>query len=223
MAIQFIQYDDNYVTANATTIANDSALNTTTGNLIVVAVKNYNISGYATVSSIADTAENSYTKAKDNDGLFTSIGMEIWYAKNITGNANNIITVTFSKSTGNRYISVAEFSGADKTSPLIGTAAQTNGNTRAHSSGNVESVNIGDLLIGHCGNSGSAVNYTAGTGFTALSSDLTLVFDFAEYKILSAKGWQAATCATSDNVDSNMLAALFKPLKQGPFPTFFRT
>ena len=137
MAIEFVQYDDFYSISSETTIANDTALSTTSGNFIVVIVGLYSTT--TTVSSISDTAGNTYVKAiGENLGLWNE-RKEIWYAENITGNANNITTVTFSASVLYRYISVAEFSGVATSSSLDDISHNETEGTE-HSSGNADNL-----------------------------------------------------------------------------------
>lgn len=181
MAIEFVQFDDFFDNASDTTISNNTTLNTTTGNLLVVVVSGRE-SGV--VSGVTDTEGNTYQRAIE----FSSFSMvtEIWYAENITGNANNTTTVTFTVANTQRYISVSEFSGVATSSSLLDTSQQET-NSNAHSSGTATSINTGDLIIGGCKINGSR-NMTLGTDFSTLSSDLTSVFDLAEYDILGVAG-----------------------------------
>lgn len=105
-------------TTNAGTLSNVSstvlpAIATTTGNLIAVAVR---VAPSTSVSGITDTAGNTYTGLTDW-GSTTSQGTQFWYAKNITGNAANIITVNYAAPQATAVF-VWEISGADTTSPL---------------------------------------------------------------------------------------------------------
>ena len=85
----------------------------TTGNLVVVACRNY-ILGTTTVT---DTAGNTYTAlTRYSDGA--NDAFQWFYAKNITGHASNVVTCNFS--TASSYVAVIAFqvSGASTTSPL---------------------------------------------------------------------------------------------------------
>ena len=198
MAIAFVQYDDywNQFTGS-TTVANDTALNTTTGNLIVVVVQgNSGTGNNGVVTGITDTAGNTYTKIYGEyySGTTYSRG-EMWYTENIDGNANNVTTATFTGSCNYRYISVSEYSGVATSYALLDFSFVAATGITNHTSGNATSENTGDLIVGGWEASGSE-NITVGTDFTALSSNLTSVFGFAEYLILGAAGDYAATLTT---------------------------
>lgn len=74
-----------------------TAFSVTTGNCIVVAVAGGDATaGDRAVSSITDTAGNSYSRLGNQyDNTTYTSRIEIWAAFNITGNASNVITVTF--------------------------------------------------------------------------------------------------------------------------------
>lgn len=102
--------------ATSTTVAS-SATATTAGNLICVGIRWGNATSQ-TVTGVADTAGNTYTAltAVVNG---TSDAEQIWYAKNITANAANVVTATFSATSAANAIYIWEVSGLDKTSPLV--------------------------------------------------------------------------------------------------------
>lgn len=97
----------------STTIAS-TALSMSTGNFVYVMVTLLT----GTVSSVTDTAGNTYVNVP---GATVTLGIartEVWYAKNITGNASNVVTANLSGSFGGRRIHVLQYSGVDLTSPL---------------------------------------------------------------------------------------------------------
>ena len=209
MAISFVQYDDFRTADNVATVANDTALNTTTGNLLVVAIGSSSSTGDdAIVTGVADTEGNTYTKAI---GAYrttnTSDREEIWYAENITGNANNVTTATFTGNSDYCYISVAEFSGAATSSALLDTSSNAQYSS-SHTSAVATSTSTGDLIVGG-GRDTDPKDITVGGGFTTLRSDLTSVVDFAEYLVLGASGNYAATYTTSADTDSIVVCAIF--------------
>ena len=207
MAIAFVQYDDYYNSVTGGTIANDTALNTTTGNFIVAIIGTYASNGV--VSKVEDTAGNTYVKAVGEFRAGTSTErQEIWYAENITGNAANVTTATFTAST-TRYISVAEFSGVATSSSLDDTSYAAMVTQTTHSSGNATSSAAGGLIIGGL-NLVDSENVTKGAGFTDLSSDITLIYEYAEYMILGAAGDYDADCTTGTTSSSIMACVIFK-------------
>ena len=108
MTITYVNGDVGSSDSEATTIA-AAAINASAGNAIVVCISNYS-STPRTVSSIADTAGNSYARMGDvyNSGSFT---VELWIAQNITGHATNVVTVTYSGAAGYRRAMVLQLSG----------------------------------------------------------------------------------------------------------------
>jgi len=170
-------------------VANDdyaqSAEAATTGNTIVLFIYN-EIGGYqhavATVSSIADTASNTYTKITSIAETYNR-DYEVWFATNITGNANNVITVTFSDAADVRRMSVMEFSG-------LGTATvdvydECTG-ANAPSSCAVTTTSAVALLFTGLLNTQQASNGSAGSGYTITTEPgYTLV---TEYQIASSTG-----------------------------------
>lgn len=100
----------------AGTTVSTSAFSATSGNCIAVAVSTYE--NTAVVSSVTDTAGNTYTRVRGDTHSFAG-SQEIWVAKNITGHASNVVTATFSASVASgRRINVSQFSGRDPSSPV---------------------------------------------------------------------------------------------------------
>ena len=117
MTIEYVNGAVNFNEAAGSTIA-APATNHTAGNLLVVFVSSKNGDG-TDVTAIADTAGNTYTRITGIVSRYAGWSeIEMWYAKNITGNANNIVTVTFNASYTNRGIQVLQYSGCDPTAPL---------------------------------------------------------------------------------------------------------
>ena len=93
---------------------------TTTGNAIICASQ-YNIGApVPSISSVTDTAGNSYQRAILHTWTF---GDEIWYSTNITGGANFKVTAAFSTATGGMF-ACGEFSGIVATNALDQTSFQ---------------------------------------------------------------------------------------------------
>ncbi|MBI2669679.1 MAG: hypothetical protein HYX20_00820 [Candidatus Yanofskybacteria bacterium] len=133
-------------------------------NLMVVWVW-YN-SSTQSVSSITDTAGNTYAKAVGptvGSGVLASWSQEIWYAKNIVGGTAFNVTATFSGIfNGRKSITAHEYSGADLSTPLDITAFATG--TSADASSGAAITNFSDELIFGAalfeGTGGSGVGFT---------------------------------------------------------------
>jgi len=105
---------------SASSITTTESPSVTAGNLIVVATRVNSVS--VTVTSVTDTAGNTYTKI---NSTFTSsvTSFEMWYAWNITGHAANFITANFSAAVGSRGILAVEFQGVLSSSDPLDTSA----------------------------------------------------------------------------------------------------
>jgi hypothetical protein len=159
------------------------------GNLNVVAV-GWNDTT-STVSSVTDTRGNTYTQA---GATTTGTGMRqaIYYAKNIAA-GSNAVTVAFSQAAAFVDVRVAEYSGADTSSPLDVTAAAV-GTSTAPSSGAATTTSASELIFG-AGMTGGHYS-AAGTGFTSriiTSPDGDIAMD----RMVTATGSNSATATLS--------------------------
>jgi len=205
MAITFVQYEDIYYTTYNNTIAT-AAMNTTTGNLLVVCSS----AGGVWISSISDTAGNTYVKAilAYYNNVSINRNAEIWYAENITGNANNITTVTLTGSNNKKGLSVAEYSGAPTSNSLKDVTFDILEGGTSFDDLPTSSAAAGDLLVVSVSTSGTLETFTLGNGFSTLKSDLTDVYPFAEYDITAA-GDVHGTFSTADTAYVVQVQALF--------------
>lgn len=112
---------------------------TSAGNLMVCAVV-YN-STTSSVSSVTDSAGNSYVKAvgpvTSSSGVLADWRLEIWYKENMNGGSSFSATATFN-ATYNAYkrISCHEYSGI----ALSGALDQAAGQSGSSSTGNIGPV-----------------------------------------------------------------------------------
>lgn len=170
MAIALVNKTTGTSDTGATTLAATAASHTT-GNLIVVGVV---WSNNVTASIPTDTAGNTYvsTTFKANNG--TSDHVEIFYAKNVTGNASNVVTAHFSASATFRRIFVYQYSGCSTTAPFTtgegstGTAASTTSVV----TGSFSTAIANSVLVAFMGGSGSESADTAGSGYTLENAKL---------------------------------------------------
>ena len=121
MAIAFLNIATGCSQVNNTTVAS-GAQNHTPENLLVVVAAHGVGNNIATITGVTDTAGNTYTFVAGTPGGSNTPGddgrCEIWYAKNIIGNANNIITVTFSANLPRKMVAVLQYSGCSVSVPL---------------------------------------------------------------------------------------------------------
>jgi hypothetical protein len=174
-------------TEASSTIATGAAKAAATGNTIVVFVFS-NIGGYQhapiSITGITDTAGNTYTKiTTGNNAEGYNEQVEMWYATNITGNASNIVTATFSESVSNSTIQTMEFSGLGTAS--VDTYNHSTG-TNAPSSCSITTTEAVTLAFSGLRNTQQASNGSAGSGYT-MTSEVVWPQIF-EYKINSTSG-----------------------------------
>lgn len=110
MAITFKNSAVNSGSASSTSVATTSGLNVATGDTLIVCTSNYT-SGGVLVSSISDTAGNSFSRCGGTGGGNSSHTMEVWVATNCTANSSDTITVTFASSAAYRQLAVLLYSG----------------------------------------------------------------------------------------------------------------
>jgi len=124
------------------------AMSTTTGRFLFVTASHYTAS--VDVSSITDTAGNTYTKAGTTQGGDANQDNEVWYtASPITGNASNVVTINFSGTASFRLGSVSEFSHPTATACAYdaeATHAMTNGTSLVSNSVTTSAADA--LIIG---------------------------------------------------------------------------
>lgn len=194
-------------------IIDSATLNVTTGKLIVVLIGGYNGGASMTVTGVTDTAGNTYVQGTScfNNAQLTAGITDIWYAKNVTGNASNVVTVTYSSSTSTyRSVFQMQYSGADTTSPFevcaIGnTASGTTVTSASFSPASSKNVNVA------IGNASGAVTWTAGTNYTSkiTSSGPDRI---GEDRTNSPAGSQTASATVGSAFNLEISVASFKPL-----------
>jgi len=157
------------------------------GDLLVVICRN----GTSWVSQTAptDTAGNTYvglTPAADaNVGV-----IQMWYAKNIIGNAGNVVSCHFALPDAWRSISVLQYAGADPGNPLDSQASASSGTSIA-TSGVTPAVTPsragGLVVVGATVGGALGMTFSAGAGFTLRDSGIG-TFSGDEDEIVAAAG-----------------------------------
>jgi hypothetical protein len=134
------------------------------GNLIVVWIWYRTITQQ--VMSVTDTANNVYQSAIPalrGDANLPDHSQEIWFAKNVTGGANVVVTATFPGTfPEGKVISANEYQGASQTDPLDVKAVGTG--TSATATTDVPPTTEARLVFG--GAVFSGLGAAAGNGFT---------------------------------------------------------
>lgn len=184
-----------------------TAASHTAGNLIVAVVV---WSGNVNANVPTDTAGNTYvsTGQKANNG--TSDHVEIFYAKNIAGNAANVVTGNWASAATFRRVMVHQYSGCDIAAPFATGEGGTVLATAAASATTTSWVTAtaDEVIVAGFGSSG-AVNHTnivAGTSFTKRLDDIG-VDSGTEDRIVSATGTYTGSYTASSGTQTWWLAA----------------
>jgi hypothetical protein len=211
MAIAFKSYDDAYDSVAGPTIATDSPLTVAVNDMIIVIVYSDDSgTNDGVVTSVTDNYSNTYTKAIGQYYTGSTYErIEIWYARVTTGGSLCLVTANFTSTVALSWISASVFSGIDYLDPLDDTGSQTQGATTDHATGTMTATSSGALVIGGYAGLGNE-NMISGANFFHLSSDLTSVSYYGEYRIINFNGSTYADCHTGTTQDSIMAGAVFK-------------
>jgi len=178
-----------------------------------VAVVGWNDSN-AQVSSIADSAGNTYTLAIGPTVQSGIASQSIYYAKNIPAAAANTVTVTFTAAATFPDIRIVEYRGLHPTTPLDVAVAGT-GTATLTNSGTATTTNAVDLLVG--ANLVQTTTTGAGSGFTSRS--LTVPDgDIVEDRTTAVIGSYGATAPLSSGGPWIMQMVAFRAADSPPPP-----
>ncbi len=166
MAIAYVSSSIGNNAATGTSIAT-AALSTTNGNLIVVCIAAGAGGASETVTSVTDTATNTYVqfsgaKAGTDGGL-----CDIWYAKNITGNAANVVTANFSATLTLRAIHQLQYSGLNLLTPEDTSAQNANANAGSIVSSSFTTITANEVIVAFGQQANDGGTWTPDTGYTS--------------------------------------------------------
>lgn len=177
-------------TTNSSSASNITApaISITGGNLIVVGTS---LSSTAvSVSSVTDTALNTFVQGTSCLVSTSSERIDIWYAKNVTGNASDAVKVNYSGAVGFQSVSVVQYSGADATSPfeVCAIGSGLSGTTLTSASFSPAASTNMNYAFAH--GPGSSPTFTAGTNYSMIRTN---AFFGAEERLSVPSGAQTAT------------------------------
>jgi hypothetical protein len=158
-------------TTGSTTITTP-AIATATGNSIFIFIRTTNIAGGAPTVAVSDTAANTYTTTalttNASDGANGS-SLLMAYSIGATGNAANVLTVTFSVHIPADSVAYAfEYSGT--TGGIDSALVGTTGNSTSPASGNYTPGTSGDLIFSFFASAANiAAAPTIGSNFRPIS------------------------------------------------------
>lgn len=201
MAFAFVNSSATFAAGSSTTVAS-AATSLTTGNLIVAQVRHP-----GTVSSVADTAGNTYVLADNTPTASFGTKFEVWYCLNATGNASNVVTVTFSASIANRGLITAQYSQTTGAYLLASTNKLSTGGSGV--SIPVTSVTVTDgLALCLCNVEATGTTWTAGSGMTTVTQDGSNVQYLAD-RIVSTLTTVPIAVTSSSTANKQVIGLVF--------------
>lgn len=183
------------------------------GNTILVAVRSVAVSNGApvSVSSITDTAGNTYARVGSpvtTDSVDTT---ELWMAASETAEASNVVTVHWSTATNYARMIVAQYSGdiGDEVDYDVTVDASS---TTSHSGGSVTTTADGALVVGLGFSYSGGADALTGTGDTVVRSQgysggtSSYILDIED----AAAGSHAITASSVSSFQALFLTAAFQ-------------
>ncbi len=184
-----------------------SAFNLTSGNLLVVCATGDN---NVDVSSISDTAGNTFTRAGTlvtvTNGSSNVIWSTIFYVLSATGNASNVVTVNMTGNPSSARTFTLQYSGTSGVAlDVTGSGTTSNGTTIT--SGSFSVTNSNNVSIASISGD-TDVTYTAGTNYGLEQSSGTHKAA-CEDRIGTTTGSQTASATASASEYISMAVAVF--------------
>lgn len=204
--------------ASNTTLAT-AAKSTTTGNTLLVGFVAQEGEGVATISSCTDTAGNTYT-ALTQIGPGGGGAIARWfYSHNITGNASNVCTGTWSAATRYKHAIQIEISGLKNQAPVSSVGAVPTSSTTASVTIAMGSA-VGAVFA--LATSTNDRTWTAGSGFTEIA-DWGTSAAAEYYTALNATGNVTTAITASGASNLTFSATGFEEATSGASGTLART
>jgi hypothetical protein len=179
-----------------------------TGNSLVATVA-LAAGASASVTSIADDGNNTWTRAGAGFLSGSNTRVEIWYSTGTTSASTVTLTLSAAKAAS---VDVSEWSGLAAAPPLDGVAQSANASSTSATTPSLPTTNGTDLVIGSINYPGSVTSTLSSTGgFTALQDfGTTGVHGRAAYVVTTTPGSYQATWTLSAATTSGGVIAAFK-------------
>jgi hypothetical protein len=192
-----------------------AATSLTTGNAIIVGARFYDPTGTVTVSSVTDTAGNTYIQGPPKFASGTGEHLVIWHALNVTGHASNVVSVNLSAAVQFWGVVTAQYSGIATSSAYDTTATALNGGatmtTGAFTTAQAEEVIFAVAQVANTGQT-----WTAGSGYTIRAQDASNVTVVQDKIVLAIQTGVTTSIDCSDaGTTKSMLVATFKAAAGG--------
>lgn len=159
--------------------------------------------GATSVSTISDTAGNSYTVATTRaaGGGETLVS---FYKENAASYASNVVTVTMGSAVQYWSVDTVEYTGINTSSSYDQTAQNDAASGGTVTSSSFTTTANDEVLVACSQVSAAGATWTADTGYTSAVQDASTV-TMVQDKIVSSIQTSATTTATSSNTGSPMI------------------
>lgn len=193
------------VTGSAVPTCATGAASHTSGNLNIFGERHSSIADDP--SSVTDTAGNTYTKIASAD-LGANDRLTVWYAKNITGNASNVVTATYVANRAFVECINHQYSGLDTTAPLDTSATGTASAAASVTTGAFSTAQNDEVSVCFASVNALSITFTAGSGYTKQVNISTMA---SEDQIFSTtQSSVTASMSKTGNSDWEMVCGVLK-------------
>lgn len=216
MAIAFVDSGSGSNSAFSTTLAL-SSINLATGNAVVAATK-WETAG--DLSSITDTAGNTYSLLTLQSYASGSAGIRGGYALNCASHATNVVTFTYNVSADWRQGGCCQYSGVSATG--FDQQGHSSGNSTTPASGNVTTTQADEVGVGWTGGFTSETYSNRTINGSAANARVT-GSDFALWDLIVSSTFTGnAACTQSVSNQWGCSIATFKEAVAGGHPAMRR-
>jgi hypothetical protein len=216
MAIAYVNsnHGSDY-TGGAPSSLTAAATSLTTGNAIIVGARWFDPGSSVTVTSVTDTAGNTYSAGPAKFSSGSGEQLIIWFALNVTGHASNVVSVNLSGTVQYWGVGHSQYSGLATSSAYDTTAnGSTSGSTLTSSA--FTTAQTDELLFTFAQVANVGTTWTAGSGYTIRVQDASQVTVVQDQIVSSIQTGVTAGMTSSDGSSAkSILVATFKAAAGG--------
>lgn len=184
----FVNAQSNENSGSSVTTIATAGISHTAGNALAVGCS-FNISGASPTVTVTNTAGDTFTQVDKFDDGFTLITTATFYAKNIAGNASDVVTCTLSTARTTPGITVMQFTGLNTSAPLDQHVTGNTDSSATVTSASFTTTSASEVIVAF-GTAYTELNpqtWTADTGYTIPSGGASgFGASVGEYKIVSS-------------------------------------
>ena len=218
MAVALVNTNSNTGSGSSASIAL-SAQSHTTGNTLVVGVRS---AGWRQVT-VTDTAGNFYSCCGSSVNFGGSEHLTLFVARNIAGNANNVITAAFADVNGSssavsfRYIVSAQYSGLGSI-PTLNIASAIGNRTVSSNTltaPTISSLGTTGVFVTVSQIAASGTTWTPGSGFSFVVQDADNTVYMQDMTFTSLQSSVSPSVTSSSGTSKDILAIVLAEVSDG--------